>query len=44
MQHDETIDRVRRAYGEAKFERLQRVKTMVDPDNVFRFNQNIPPL
>lgn len=44
MSHDETIDRVRRAYGEEKFERLQRVKTMFDPDNVFRFNHNIPPL
>lgn len=43
MQHDETIDRVRRAYGDEKFARLQRIKTMFDPTNVFRFNQNIPP-
>lgn len=43
MQHDESIDRVRRAYGDEKFARLQRIKTTFDPTNVFRFNQNIPP-
>ena len=43
MQHDESLDRVRRAYGDEKFTRLQRIKKAFDPDNVFRFNQNIPP-
>jgi FAD/FMN-containing dehydrogenase len=43
MQQDEPLDRVRRAYGVEKFERLQRIKKTFDPDNVFRFNQNIPP-
>ena len=43
MQQDEPLDRVRRAYGDEKFARLQRVKKTFDPDNVFSFNQNIPP-
>ena len=40
---DETPDRVRAAYGTERFERLARVKRRYDPDNVFRFNHNIPP-
>jgi FAD/FMN-containing dehydrogenase len=40
---DEGLDRVREAYGEAKFTRLRALKRRVDPDNVFRLNQNIPP-
>lgn len=39
----EGVERVRQAYGAEKFERLTRVKRRVDPDNIFRHNQNIPP-
>jgi len=40
---DEGADRVRQAYGSAKYERLQTLKRAWDPDNFFRLNQNIPP-
>ena len=40
---DEPADRVRSAYGDANFARLQRIKRHYDPHNIFRFNQNIPP-
>jgi FAD/FMN-containing dehydrogenase len=36
-------DQVASAYPPATFKRLQAVKDRYDPDNVFRFNQNIPP-
>ncbi|MET0789530.1 MAG: FAD-binding oxidoreductase [Cellulomonas sp.] len=39
----EGVAGVHRAYGAATFQRLQRVKSTWDPDNVFRLNQNIPP-
>jgi FAD/FMN-containing dehydrogenase len=36
-------DRVRAGYGDVKYERLVEIKRKYDPDNVFRFNQNIKP-
>lgn len=40
---DEGPDRVSEAYAPAVLRRLVDVKTRVDPDNVFRVNQNIRP-
>jgi FAD/FMN-containing dehydrogenase len=44
MQADEPIERVRAAFGEEAFGRLQALKRRYDPHNVLRRNQNIPPL
>jgi FAD/FMN-containing dehydrogenase len=44
MQADEPIERVRAAFGAEAFTRLQALKTRYDPSNIFRRNQNIPPL
>ena len=43
MQADEPIERVRAAFGDAAFERLQALKRRYDPANVLRRNQNITP-
>ena len=40
---DDPPDRVHAAYGAERWERLVAVKRRHDPDNVFRFNHNIPP-
>ncbi len=40
---DEGSARIASAYGEANYARLQRIKQIYDPDNVFRHNQNIRP-
>lgn len=44
MGHDESIERVRATYGQEKFQRLSELKWKFGPGNMFRFNQNIPPL
>jgi FAD/FMN-containing dehydrogenase len=36
-------ERIKAAFGEAKYQRLQQVKAQWDPDNVFQGNQNIRP-
>ena len=40
---DEGVDRVRAAYGEPTWARLTALKSRLDPTNVFRLNQNVPP-
>jgi FAD/FMN-containing dehydrogenase len=43
MQADESLERVRAAFGPDSFARLQSLKSRYDPDNVLHRNQNIPP-
>jgi FAD/FMN-containing dehydrogenase len=40
---DTATDRVRAAYDDATYGRLVALKKQYDPDNIFRFNQNIAP-
>jgi Berberine and berberine like len=40
---DEGRERIRQAYGSAKYDRLRTLKQKYDPSNFFRLNQNIPP-
>jgi FAD/FMN-containing dehydrogenase len=40
---EEGQERVRAAYGEAKYARLVALKDKYDPDNLFRRNQNVVP-
>jgi hypothetical protein len=40
---DEGNERIRQAYGPAKYQRLRALKRKYDPNNFFRLNQNIPP-
>jgi Berberine and berberine like len=41
---EEGQDRVRAAYGEHTYARLMDLKGRYDPTNLFRVNQNIPPM
>ena len=40
---EEGEERIRRAYGAKKYDRLKALKRRYDPDNFFRLNQNIGP-
>jgi FAD/FMN-containing dehydrogenase len=41
---DEGVDGVKSSYGAEKFARLAAIKLKYDPANLFRMNQNIPPV
>jgi FAD/FMN-containing dehydrogenase len=40
---NEGEERIRQAYPALTYARLAKIKRHYDPDNLFRFNQNIPP-
>ena len=41
--HGEDASLTERAFGAANHARLRAIKATYDPQNLFRFNQNIPP-
>ncbi len=41
---NEGVDRVHAAYPGSTWDRLVAIKTLYDPTNLFRLNQNIPPI
>jgi FAD/FMN-containing dehydrogenase len=43
LNDDASADEVKGAYGGEKYQRLRMLKATYDPENVFRYNQNIPP-
>jgi FAD/FMN-containing dehydrogenase len=42
--HEATVEQVREAYDPDAYRRLQELKAVHDPGNLFRCNHNIPPL
>ena len=42
-QGEEGEERVRAAYGDARYARLAALKKRWDPENLFRLNQNVKP-
>jgi FAD/FMN-containing dehydrogenase len=41
---DEGIEGLKGSYGDVKYTRLSAIKSKYDPTNLFRMNQNIPPV
>ena len=44
LTEEESQRRINTAFGAETYDRLRRIKTVYDPDNLFRGNLNIPPL
>ena len=43
MPYEDGQDRIRSAYPDGTWDRLARIKSTYDPNNLFRLNQNIEP-
>ncbi len=43
LNDDASPGEIKQAYGGEKYRRLRELKAKYDPENVFRYNQNIPP-